>query len=60
MTKLEVLEKVRQILHDRCDDPSAQIIAEGESLVAIGNALKGLDLHEARAVIQAAHDLEAA
>lgn len=58
MQKLEIVEKVRQILKSHCEDPADQIIKEGETLVAIGKALKGLGLHEARAVMRAVSDFE--
>lgn len=53
MNKIDVVAKVQEILRTRCDDPAEQIIMEGEALVAIGKALKGLSMSEARAVIQA-------
>lgn len=58
--KLALIEKIRSILRERYDDPATQIIKEGEALVAIGKALKGLGLHEARAVMAAVAGLEAA
>jgi hypothetical protein len=58
MTKLEILKRVREILDNCCDEPAEQIIKEGEALVAIGKALKGLPIHDARAVIRSVAALE--
>ena len=58
MNKLELVEKVRQILDSSYEDPAEQIIKEGEALAQIGYALKGLNIHDARAAIKAVAVLE--
>lgn len=58
MTKLEVMKQVREILAERCEDPSDAMIKQGEALVAIGKALKGMSISEARATMNAVAQLE--
>lgn len=58
MNKLEVIQHVREILRDCCDDPAESMIREGEALVAIGKALKGMSRAEARATLNAVAQLE--
>lgn len=58
MTKLEVMNQVREILLERCEDPADAMIKQGEALVAIGKALKGMSLAEARATMNAVAQLE--
>jgi hypothetical protein len=58
MSKLEVMKQVREILANRCEDPSDAMIKQGEALVAIGKVLKGMSLAEARATMKAVEQLE--
>lgn len=53
MNSFEVIRKVQTILQACCDEPSAQLIKEGEALVAIGRALEGVSPAEARATLNA-------
>lgn len=57
MTKLEVIQKVNEILKQHCDNPSEQMVKEGQALVAIGKALKGMSIAEARATMRAVEEL---
>lgn len=58
MTKVELLSRVHEILSDHCEDPADVMIKHGHALVAIGNALKGMSLAEARATMNAVAQLE--
>ena len=58
MTKIEVIKQVREILAQRCEDPSDAMIKQGQALVEIGRALKGMSLSEAKAIINAVDQLE--
>lgn len=50
---MKVIHKVQTILQGCCENPSDQLIREGEALVAIGRAMRGLSPAEARAAISA-------
>ncbi len=58
MNKMDIVQKIQNILGTHCDDPAEQIIMEAEALLAIGKALKGLSLPEARAVMRAVAELQ--
>ena len=58
MTKLEVIQHVREILAEHCEDPSDALIKEGQAVMEIGKALKGMSLAEARATLNAVAQLE--
>lgn len=58
MTKIELLKTIHEILSDCCEDPADAMIKQGQALVQIGKALKGLSLSEARATMQAVSQLE--
>ena len=58
MTKLEVMKKVHEILADHCEDPADAMIKQGDALAAIGHALKGMSVAEARVTMHAVSQLE--
>jgi hypothetical protein len=58
MTKLELLGEIREILAGCCEDPADAMIKQGEALAAIGKALKGKSIAEARAIINAVGQIE--
>jgi hypothetical protein len=59
MTKIQIVKRVKEILDACCEDPSEAMIKEGQALVDIGKALKGLSIAEARATIEAVAQLSA-
>lgn len=54
MNNIDLIRQIQTILQSCCDNPSDQLIKEGEALVAIGRAMHGLSPAEARAAISAA------
>jgi actin-like ATPase involved in cell morphogenesis len=58
MTKVEIVESIREILRANADDPATEIIKHGEALVGIGKALKGLPLRDSKAIIESVMALE--
>ena len=50
-TKIAVLEKCHAALENNCDDPAAELIKTGKTLIAIGKAVKGLSLSETRSCL---------
>lgn len=53
MSKLEVIKKCQEVLHNCGDDPADEMIKLGKALMGIGQALKGMSVAEARATMQA-------
>jgi hypothetical protein len=58
MNKVEIVQSIREILRSNADDPVEEIIKHGKALVAIGEALKGLPLRDAKAIIESVMALE--
>jgi len=52
MTKLEVLERIKEVLDAKCDAPADELVRLGECLVAIGEALKPLSNEDAKVVMR--------
>ena len=53
MNRLEVVNKIREIIDADTDDPAEELVKMGEVLVKIGQALKGLSVEESRKVLRA-------
>jgi hypothetical protein len=53
MTKIQIAKRVKEILDACCEDPSEAMIKEGQALVDIGKALKGLSIADAKATMGA-------
>jgi hypothetical protein len=60
VNRINLLHRVRGILDAHTEDPAEQMIREGEALAAIGKALLGIPVHEARAVLRAVTVMEGA
>jgi hypothetical protein len=52
LNRIELMRKVNEVVDDATNDPADELIAMGEALVKVGQALKGLTIHDARAVIK--------
>lgn len=57
MNPQDTINKIYSILYCNYEDPAEQIIKEAETLKAIGEALKGLSLREAKGVMMAVKSL---
>lgn len=57
-SKIDVLNKVREVLRTKADDPIEELRATGLAMVAIADALKPLSAPEARATIEAVAKME--
>ena len=53
MNRLEVINKIREIIDADTDDPAEELVKMGEVLVKIGKSLQGLSIEEARKVLRA-------
>ena len=53
MNKLEVVNKIREIIDADTDDPAEELVKMGEVLIKIGKSLQGLSIEEARKVLRA-------
>ena len=53
MNRLEVVNKIREIIDADTEDPAEELVKMGETLVKIGKALKGLSVEESRKVLRA-------
>lgn len=51
-SKLEVFKTICEIVDQDALDASASVVAIGEALVKIGQAIEGLSIEDARAVIK--------
>jgi hypothetical protein len=51
MNKLEVIDKIKEILRNHCEDPAEEIMKMGTAMTEIGKALKGKSYAESRAII---------
>lgn len=57
MMRIEVVKKCNEILLSHCDDPSDELIKIGKAIVAIGQALKGMSISDARETMEAVKHL---
>ena len=53
MNRLEVVNKIREIIDADTEDPAEELVQMGEVLVKIGKSLKGLSVEESRKVLRA-------
>ena len=53
MNRLEVVNKIREIIDADTEDPAEELVKMGEVLIKIGKALKGLSVEESRKVLRA-------
>ena len=53
MNRLEVINKIREIIDADTDDPAEELVKMGEVLIKIGKSLQGLSIEEARKVLRA-------
>ena len=53
MNRLEVVNKIREIIDADTDDPAEELVKMGEVLIKIGKSLQGLSIEEARKVLRA-------
>ena len=53
MNRLEVVNKIREIIDADTDDPAEELVKMGEVLIKIGQALQGLSVEESRKVLRA-------
>ena len=53
MTKIEVMQKINQLLDSKCEEPAAEMIKLGEVMIEIGKALENQSPAEARAILKA-------
>jgi len=60
INRMELLDQVRDIIKEHCNDPAEELITLGTAMVDIGKALKGQSPAEARAILTAIIALEAA
>jgi len=58
MKSQDVLKRIQEVLIENCENPSESMIKEGQAMIEIGKALKGMSLSEARATINAVTHLE--
>ena len=52
MNKIEVVEKINEVLDDHCERPSAELRRLGEAMIKIADALEDQPILEARAIMQ--------
>lgn len=52
MSKLEAIQKCREILNSNTADPAEEMITTGKVLMEIGKVLKGRSICESRAIMQ--------
>ena len=65
MTKIEAVQRLREILNAECEEPCEAIIAKGKAIVEEGKALqkigetfKNMSIREARATLNAVAIIE--
>lgn len=56
--RMDIVHKVREVLDKSCKPPAVELIALGEALIAIGEALQGIPIDKARKIIEAVAILE--
>lgn len=56
--RIEVVNKVREVLEDCTEDPAVELRKFGEAIVKIADALKGLSLADAKNVMRAVATLD--
>jgi len=60
INRVELVQKVREIIGEHTNDPAEEMIALGTAMVEIGKALRGRSLPDQRAIIAAVAAMEAA
>ena len=56
-SRIEIVEKVLEVLRDATEDPGAELIRIGNALAEVGEALKGRSVKECQGIMTAVEQL---